>query len=95
MNLWGDLQSARAMYWKAGLFLVAGAVCAAGLLVQSPDVRTAFLVGVMVWSFCRLYYFLFYVIEKYIDPSFRFDGVLSAIRFLLKEARGKKPPMIP
>lgn len=85
MNLFGDLKSAKAMYWKAGLFLVAGIACAVGLLVQSPDLRTAFLLAVMVWSFCRLYYFLFYVIERYIDPSFRFDGIFSALRYLFKK----------
>lgn len=84
------------MYGKAGLFLLSGVACAVGLLVQSPDLRTAFLIGVMIWSFCRLYYFLFYVIEKYIDPSFRFDGIVSALRYLhstmrRKGSTGEKP----
>jgi len=30
-----------------------------------------------------LYYFCFYVIEKYIDPSYRFDGLISVARYLL------------
>ncbi|MBC8137514.1 MAG: hypothetical protein H8F28_16655 [Fibrella sp.] len=89
MNLWGDLKSANAMYLKAVLFLVSGIACAVGLLLQSPDLRTAFLLAVLIWSFCRLYYFLFYVIERYIDPSFRFDGIFSAIRYLLKKAKTK------
>lgn len=32
------------------------------------------MMGIAVWSFCRLYYFGFYVIERYIDPSYRFSG---------------------
>jgi len=35
-----------------------------------------------IWSFCRVYYFAFYVIERYIDPSFRFSGLISALRYL-------------
>ena len=82
MNIWGDLKSANAMVLKALLFLVAGMASAIGILVELPTLRVAFLLAVCIWSLCRLYYFLFYVIERYIDLSFRFDGVGSAIRFL-------------
>ena len=88
MNLFRDLKSANAMYLKAMLFLVSGVACAAGLIAQSPDFRTAFLLLVMIWSFCRLYYFLFYVIERYIDRSFRFGGIFSALRYVMGK-RGK------
>lgn len=82
-SLWGDLPEARWMYVKAILFLVAGIASVGGLLLESPNLRTVFLLGIALWSFCRLYYFLFYVIEKYIDPGYRFDGLLPAIRYLL------------
>jgi len=84
MNLSGDLKSAKAMYLKAWLFLLAGMVAAVGLFGETPTLRTAFLLAVLVWSFCRLYYFLFYVIERYIDPSFKFDGIVSALRYLAR-----------
>jgi hypothetical protein len=84
MNLWGDLKDTKWMYLKAWLFLLAGIVAVGLLLIQSPTLQTAFLLGVAVWSFCRLYYFLFYVIEKYIDPTYRFDGLFSAFRYLTK-----------
>lgn len=90
MNLLADLKSANAMTLKAVLFLVAGTIAAATLLIESPNLRTAFLIAVCVWSFCRLYYFLFYVIERYIDPTFRFDGIGSALRYLWKR-RGALP----
>ena len=91
MNLWRDLQSANAMCLKAVLFLVAGTVAAAGLLLLSPNPRTAFLIMVCVWAFCRLYYFLFYVIERYIDPAFRFDGIGSALRYLWTNRAKRRP----
>jgi hypothetical protein len=85
VNLMGDLKSARWMYLKAFLFLIAGTVAAIGILVESPTLRTAFLLGIVVWSFCRLYYFMFYVVEKYIDPSYRFASITSFLLYLLKQ----------
>jgi hypothetical protein len=80
----GDLKSARWMYLKAFLFLIAGIVAATGILIESPTLRTAFLLGIVVWSFCRLYYFMFYVVEKYIDPSYRFASITSFLIYLLR-----------
>ena len=89
--MWGDLKSARLMYLKATLFLVAGTAAAVGILAESPSLRTAVLLGIAVWSFCRLYYFAFYVIEKYIDPSYRFAGLSSLLLYLLSERARKQP----
>lgn len=87
-GLWGDLKSAKLMYLKAVLFLLAGIAASVGILAESPSLRTALLLGIAMWSFCRLYYFAFYVIEKYIDPSYRFAGLSSLLLYLLRE-RGK------
>lgn len=75
------------MYLKAALFLVAGLMCVAAIFVQTPTLSTAFLLAVGIWSFCRLYYFAFYVIEKYIDPSFKFAGLHSVVVYLLRPRR--------
>ena len=37
-----------------------------------------------IWSFCRAYYFAFYVIEHYVDPAFRFAGLLDFAKYLLR-----------
>ncbi len=81
MNLSRDLTDPRLMYLKAFLFLLMGCAAALGLLAQNPTLRTGFLLCLIIWSFCRLYYFAFYVIEKYIDPTFRFDGLFSLLRY--------------
>src|SRR2546426_5930076 len=91
MKLWGDLESAKLMYLKAILFLVAGTVAAIGILLENLRWRTALLLGIAIWSFCRLYYFAFYVIEKYIDPSYRFAGLSSLLLYLLSERARKQP----
>ena len=59
MKLTGDLQSTKLMYLKAVLFLVIGLLSVTALLLDSPTLRTAFLLLLTVWSFCRLYYFFF------------------------------------
>lgn len=87
MNLFGDLKSPALIYVKAGLFLLAGTVAAAALLAESPTLRTAFLLAVAVGSFCRLYYFAFYVVEKYVDPGYRFAGLGSFLVYLMRRRR--------
>ena len=84
-----DLQSHRRMWAKAALFLVIGVVSSALILVELPELRVLTLLLLAIWSFCRAYYFAFYVIEHYIDPSFRFSGLFAALRYLL-EKRSRK-----
>ncbi|MFT3686247.1 MAG: hypothetical protein QM783_15225 [Phycisphaerales bacterium] len=86
-----DLIDPRLMYLKAWLFLLAGLGAAALLVMESPSLRTVVLIGVTVWAFSRLYYFLFYVIERYIDPKHRFAGVLSAARYVAGRRGGLTP----
>jgi hypothetical protein len=77
-----DLQSSRWMWVKAGLFVVIGAASCGLILAQLPDWRVLLLLVLAIWAFCRAYYFAFYVIEKYVDPSFRFSGLISVARYL-------------
>lgn len=87
MRLFDDLKSPGLMYLKAILFLIAGGAAVGGLLLESPTFRTAFLLLVAIASFCRLYYFMFYVVERYIDPSYRFAGIGSFVVYLLRRHR--------
>jgi hypothetical protein len=57
-----------------------------------PTFKSLVLLILCVWAFCRLYYFAFYVIEKYIDPGFRFSGVLDALRYVLKSKSKQETP---
>ena len=73
------------MWVKAGLFLVIGIAACGLILVEAPDWRVVILLVLAIWAFCRAYYFAFYVIEKYIDPSFKFSGLFSVVRYLWKK----------
>ena len=79
-----DLKDSKIIYLKGLLFAVMLVVSAALLLAQNRSWKTAFLLAILVWSSARLYYFMFYVIEKYTDPSFRFAGVFSFLRYLFR-----------
>jgi hypothetical protein len=78
------------IWLKGGLFLVLGLSSAALLWLDAPTVRTALLLGITVWAFCRAYYFAFYVVERYVDPGYRFAGLLSLLRYVYR--RSHLPP---
>jgi hypothetical protein len=69
---------------KALLFFMIGAASVILILINMPDWGTALLLALAIWSFCRLYYFAFYVIEKYVDPGYKFSGLFSFVKYLLK-----------
>ena len=75
------------MYLKAALFLFIGTVSAALLLAESFSWKTALLLVLLVWSFCRAYYFAFYVLEHYVDPGFKFSGLGSLVAYLWKRRK--------
>ncbi|HEV2331081.1 MAG TPA: hypothetical protein VGY56_20045 [Verrucomicrobiae bacterium] len=64
----------RWMVVKAVLFLIIGILAVVSILLEYPDWRMAVMLALAIWSFCRLYYFAFYVIEKYVDPAYKFQG---------------------
>lgn len=84
-----DLTSFASMKLKAALFVFIGLFSGALVVFGSEFSawqRALFLV-MCVWAFCRVYYFAFYVIEKYVDPSFKFSGLGMAVKYLLTQKR--------
>ena len=70
------------MYLKTTLLLLAGSLASLLLIARSPSLITCALVAIAVWAFCRAYYFAFYVVERYVDPGYRFSGLASFARYL-------------
>lgn len=83
----GNLKSVRLIYIKGLLFLVCGLMSFTLLLLQSPNSRTVILLCLMVWSFCRCYFFAFYVIERYVDGHYRFTGLWDFAKYCLRASR--------
>jgi hypothetical protein len=73
---------------KGILFLFLGILSGTALWLDQRNLKALFLLAITIWSFCRFYYFAFYVLERYVDPSFRFSGLLSLGRHLFLR---KKP----
>jgi hypothetical protein len=69
---------------KGLLFLFIGIASDILIFIDNPTLRTAALIALAIWSFCRFYYFAFYVIEKYVDPSYKFSGLISFVKYLLR-----------
>lgn len=79
-----DLKNPRLIYAKGILFLISGILATGILLTERFDLRSAFLLAISIWCFARAYYFAFYVIEHYVDPSYRFAGLLDFVKYLLR-----------
>lgn len=84
-----DITSARWIKVKGILFLLLGIAAAVLLFLENPSLKAGLLLALVVWCFCRFYYFAFYVIEKYVDPGYKFSGLWSFARYLGKSRRKK------
>ena len=80
-----DLTSPIWIKAKGLLFLCVGIAAATLVFLQNPTGTTAVLLVLAIWSFCRFYYFAFYVIEKYVDPAYKFSGLISFARYLFRK----------
>jgi hypothetical protein len=85
-----DLSDPFWIKFKAVLFLVLGAMTAGLILLEHPSFQLAALLTLAIWSFCRFYYFAFYVIEHYVDPSYRFSGLGSFVKYCWAKGSGEK-----
>ncbi len=81
-----DIQDPRLLWGKAVLFVFLGVISAACAYTVGSQSLGQFILfwGLSVWGCCRAYYFAFYAIEKYVDPSFKYAGILSMFEYLLE-----------
>jgi hypothetical protein len=82
-----DLKSKPLIVLKGLLFLLIVVTTAGGLFAMDPGWRTAALILVLIWASARFYYFLFYVLEKYVDPTLKYAGVGDMLMQLLRRRR--------
>jgi hypothetical protein len=83
-----DLRSKPLIVAKGVMFLAIAALAAWLILDALPSWRIAALLAVLVWAACRFYYFLFYVLEQYVDPRLRYAGIWAMVAQMLK-SRGR------
>ena len=82
-----DLSNSFWIKLKGLLFLLLGIVALVLLFLDSPTLKTVVLLAVAMWSFCRAYYFAFYVIEKYVDSGYKFSGLISFAFYFFRRRR--------
>jgi len=80
-----DITNPRLLYLKGMLFLVTGLLAGGLLILERPTLKVALLLVLAVWCFARAYYFAFYVIQHYVDPGYRFAGLVGFARYALKK----------
>lgn len=84
----GDLKSKKLIVLKGLLFGVCLLLSAVALLLQNLSWQTAVLIALLVWSSARFYYFLFYVLQNYVDPSLKYDGLWAMAKLLTRKRKG-------
>lgn len=80
-----DLRNPKIIIAKGFLFLFCGLLASGILLLENPSWRVALLLAIAVWGFARFYYFAFYVIQNYVDDGYRFAGLWSFVRYMLRK----------
>tara|TARA_B100000212_G_scaffold328674_1_gene293144 strand:- start:735 stop:998 length:264 start_codon:yes stop_codon:yes gene_type:complete len=84
-----DINKVWLLYLKAFLLFLTGFISSILLVVLNFNVKTIVLLLLAIWGFCRAYYFAFYVIQHYIDPTFRYSGLIDFAKYKMKR-RNKK-----
>lgn len=75
---------------KGLLFLLLGLLSALLLFLEHPSFYVGVLLTLAIWSFCRFYYFAFYVIEHYVNSNYRISGLISFARYLILKEQKKQ-----
>jgi hypothetical protein len=78
-----EIKNPKILYTKATLMLLCGIIASILLLSETFNTKSIILLAIAIWGFCRAYYFVFYVIEKYIDPKYKFSGIISFLKYIV------------
>ncbi len=78
-----NLTNPKVIWFKGILFVLLGLLASGLLIARVPEATSVLLLMIAVWAFCRAYYFAFYVIEHYVDPTYRFAGLVDFAKYSL------------
>jgi len=77
------------IYLKAMLFSIIGIVGFLYCLFTSSKIILLFMLVITIWAWCRLYYFVFYVITNYVDHEYKFSSIFNFFQYFLKKLKNK------
>ena len=75
------------LYLKGFLLFLTGFISSLFLVLLNFNFKTIILLLLAIWGFCRAYYFAFYVIQHYIDPTYKFSGLLDFAKYSIKKGK--------
>ena len=79
-----DIKKVWLLYIKGGLMFLVGLFASFLLISIHFELKTLILLVIATWGFCRLYYFAFYVIQNYIDPRYKYSGLIDFAKYSIK-----------
>jgi hypothetical protein len=79
-----DIKSKKLIVIKGLLFISIAAVSAIVIAIYCPRIEVIALLLILIWASARSYYFLFYVLEKYVDPKFKYSSIIDLIKNIRK-----------
>ena len=82
-----DIKKVWLLYLKGFLLFLTGFISSVILILSSFNFKTIVLLLLAIWGFCRAYYFAFYVIQHYVDPNYKFSGLVDFAKYSLKKGR--------
>jgi len=83
----GDIKRVWLLYLKGFLLFLTGFISSLLLVLLNLNFKTIVLLLLAIWSFCRAYYFAFYVIQHYVDPNYKFSGLIDFAKYFLRKGR--------
>ena len=79
-----DIKSKKLIVIKGLLFMAIVFVSAIGIAIYCPRIEVFALLLILIWAAARSYYFLFYVLEKYVDPKLKYTGLIDLFKNMRK-----------
>jgi hypothetical protein len=85
MMINNNFSSNKLIILKGWLFLLIAVLSSVLLVLKDPSLTTIAILVIVIWSFARFYYFMFYVVTNYINSNYKYSGPVSFIKFLFKK----------
>ena len=82
-----DINKVWLLYLKAFLLFLTGFISSILLVLLNFNFKTIVLLLLAIWGFCRTYYFAFYVIQHYVDPNYKFSGLIDFAKYSIKKGK--------
>lgn len=85
-----DIKDPRLLKLKGILFLCLGILSGCLIIAITRSYMVLMLLGICIWSFCRFYYFGFYVLHHYADPDFKYSGLWDLVLYLVGKRKNTR-----